>query len=212
MKLPLPPLTRFIPAVHSFWNSVKSGSDTTTKLIDGCKMSPPYKNCETVACSRMIMFLFVIIHRLNQLLSSKDFDEYDSLLNYQHSANKRVTFHKNLLTCHHIFKTIKSKELIKQTKKKFQRREVLPRRLYKCAVPESVPFAAKQTRLTSKNNRRKNIELFHGFPLQRISDRDNREAINKQCDYCPRTSKQRNTSWFCVRCRLYFCMNPPKKT
>ena len=33
LALPMPSLTRIIPAVHASWNSKKSGSDTTTKLM-----------------------------------------------------------------------------------------------------------------------------------------------------------------------------------
>ena len=42
MQLPLPSLAILIPTVHSLSNFVKSGSNTTTKLIDDGKMSLPY--------------------------------------------------------------------------------------------------------------------------------------------------------------------------
>ena len=49
LTVPLPSLARIIPVYHAFWNSLKSGSDTTTKLMDGCAMKPPlaHSNCET---------------------------------------------------------------------------------------------------------------------------------------------------------------------
>ena len=42
MQLPLPSLAILIPTVHSLSNFVKSGSNTTTKLIDDGKMSLSY--------------------------------------------------------------------------------------------------------------------------------------------------------------------------
>jgi len=70
IPLPLPSLHRIIPAPHAYWNSVKSGSDTCTKLIDSCPLIVPHCNCETRATGRIIMLCFVVIHRLRQIFSS----------------------------------------------------------------------------------------------------------------------------------------------
>ena len=40
-SLPVPSLRRIIPAVCAYWNAVKSGSDTTTKLMDDRILYPP---------------------------------------------------------------------------------------------------------------------------------------------------------------------------
>ena len=34
--LPMPPLERIIPSIHAYWNTVKSGSDMITKLLESC--------------------------------------------------------------------------------------------------------------------------------------------------------------------------------
>ena len=70
--LPMPSLRRIIPSSHAFWNAVKSGSDTCTKLMDSCRLIVPnaHSNCETRASSRIIMLGFVAIHRLRQMFTS----------------------------------------------------------------------------------------------------------------------------------------------
>ena len=93
-KLPLPSLSHIIPKTHAHWNSVKGGSDTTTKLMDDSVcLHPPYVNCETIACARILLLLFVTIHRLSQVISAKeDLGFYDSLYHFRNSASKRSTF------------------------------------------------------------------------------------------------------------------------
>ena len=104
---PFPSFLRFIPSVYAFWNSVKGGSDTTTKLMDDCIIRVPkaHLNTETVAITRIISLLFVEIHRLNQVFTAKeDVDEYPSLAHYRKAASKRSTFHVSLLLCDQLFK------------------------------------------------------------------------------------------------------------
>ena len=38
---PFPSFKRFIPGIYAYWNSVKGGSDTTTKLMDDCSLRIP---------------------------------------------------------------------------------------------------------------------------------------------------------------------------
>ena len=64
---PIPSFARLIPAICAYWNATKSGSDTTTKLLDDRAVYMPYVNCETVACTRLIMLMFVVCHQLSQI-------------------------------------------------------------------------------------------------------------------------------------------------
>lgn len=100
MKLPTPSLIRIIPAVCAYWNAVKSGSDTTTKLMDDRNMYPPHVNCETIASTRLISIAFVLIHRISQSITSKaDLDNnYGSLARYRNAASHRFTFHETIIT------------------------------------------------------------------------------------------------------------------
>jgi hypothetical protein len=49
---PFPSFERLIPAIYAFWNIVKGGSETTTKLMDDCvtKIPKVQTNAESVAC------------------------------------------------------------------------------------------------------------------------------------------------------------------
>lgn len=101
-RLPLPSLTRIIPAVHSYWNSVKGGSDTSTKLMDDCPIYVPQcaANMESKAVSRIMGLSFVSIHRLRQVFSSKELqNHYGSLHHYRTAAKQRFSFHYTMLEC-----------------------------------------------------------------------------------------------------------------
>jgi hypothetical protein len=39
--LPMPPVERILPAIHAYWNAVKSASDTTTMLTDSSLVLMP---------------------------------------------------------------------------------------------------------------------------------------------------------------------------
>ena len=120
LPTPFPSFLRLIPAIYAFWNAVKGGSDTTTKIMDACLLLMPHVNCETAASMRVIMLLLVTCHRLCQVFTAKkDLDYYLSLLNYRNAANKRRSFHQTLLECNNIFrrwaKEIKDKENVLPT-------------------------------------------------------------------------------------------------
>ena len=70
--LPLPSLKRVIPQYHAKWNATKSGSDTTTKLMDNMVIRQPCINLETAAVSRLIHLGLVYIHRINAIITTKD--------------------------------------------------------------------------------------------------------------------------------------------
>eukprot|EP00558_Chaetoceros_sp_UNC1202_P005528 CAMPEP_0197242346 /NCGR_PEP_ID=MMETSP1429-20130617/8125_1 /TAXON_ID=49237 /ORGANISM="Chaetoceros sp., Strain UNC1202" /LENGTH=201 /DNA_ID=CAMNT_0042702357 /DNA_START=72 /DNA_END=674 /DNA_ORIENTATION=- len=97
---PFPSLRRLIPSIYAFWNAVKGGSDTTTKLMDDCLLQIPkcHMNTETVAISRCISLVLVLNHRLMQVTSSTvNPNVYPSLCHYRHAASARLTYHKTLL-------------------------------------------------------------------------------------------------------------------
>ena len=67
--LSLPSLRRIIPAPHhAYWNSVKTGSDTCTKLMDSCRLIVPHahSNC-------LISWTYADIHLM--LLQPENLDE-----------------------------------------------------------------------------------------------------------------------------------------
>ena len=101
-KLPLPSLIRIIPSVHAYWNSVKGGSDTSTKLMDDCPVYVPHSaaNLESMAVSRLLGLSFVTIHRLRQVISSKELTgNYGSIKNLRQAAKQRFSFHHSFLVC-----------------------------------------------------------------------------------------------------------------
>jgi len=73
LPLPLPSLLQIIPIYCAYWNQVKGGSDTTTKLMDACHLFPPrqHTNAQSVAVSRCISIFLVFVHRHIQIFSSK---------------------------------------------------------------------------------------------------------------------------------------------
>ena len=69
--LPLPSLKRVIPQYHAKWNATKSGSDTTTKLMDNLSIRQPHVNLETAAVCRLLHHLdFKFIHSINAIFTA----------------------------------------------------------------------------------------------------------------------------------------------
>ena len=103
---PFPSFKRFIPGIYAYWNSVKGGSDTTTKLMDDCFLRPPraHLNPESASIARLIMLLFTTAHRLYQVSTADPLCNYPSLAHYRNAASKRTTFHFSILECHAAFK------------------------------------------------------------------------------------------------------------
>ena len=114
-KLPLPSLARIIPIFHASWNAVKSGSDTTTMLVDKCaslKSPVPHTNCNSRMCGRIIMVLLVLFHRLKSINTSKDDldSNYPTLAHFRNAATRRSSFHQTLLWCMQNFKKCTGKK------------------------------------------------------------------------------------------------------
>ena len=96
-----PSFKRLIPGVCAFWNVVKGGSDTATKLMDDRKMRVPKKhlNPETATVTRIIMLMLVTIHRLIQIeTAKKELGKYSTLYHFQNEASHQATFHESLIT------------------------------------------------------------------------------------------------------------------
>ena len=115
-KLPLPVVKRILPAYHAYWNATKSGSDTTTMLMDKCAtLYTPvqYLNCNSRMTNRNIMFLFVLLHRLvSIIMANEDLSSYTSLTAFRKANTQRSTFHHTLLLIKDCLKTGKIGEQI----------------------------------------------------------------------------------------------------
>ena len=115
---PFPSLQRLIPAIYAFWNAVKGGSDTTTKLMDDCLIQIPkrHMNTKTVAISRCISLILVLNHRLMQVISCQrdNPDDYPSLVHYRHAASARLTYHRTLLRHWKILSRLPEREQLVQ--------------------------------------------------------------------------------------------------
>ena len=94
-RLPLPPLKRLIPSIHASWNAFKSGSDTTTALIENHRFKHPHTNCNSRASSRLLLLAFVFIHRSLQAVTC-DPDRHPSLTHLRDAASDRYSFPKTL--------------------------------------------------------------------------------------------------------------------
>ncbi len=106
---PLPSFSRLIPSIYAYWNAVKGGSDTTSKLMDDCILRIPksHMNTETVAITRLLFLLLVTMHRLGQIFTAnEDLETYVSLQAYRKAASQRRTFYKSLLAYSKIIEEI----------------------------------------------------------------------------------------------------------
>lgn len=103
---PFPSFVHLIPAQYAYWNVVKGGSGTTTKLMDDCILRIPkaHLNPETVAITCLIAILIVLFHCLSQTFSSKaNLNNYPSLAHYHNAASHRSTYANSLLKVRKIF-------------------------------------------------------------------------------------------------------------
>ena len=106
LQKPFPSFNRLIPAIYAYWNNVKGGSDTTTKLMDDCILRVPksHLNPETAACNRLIMLTFVLCHRLFQVFKfANPVNWFKSLWSYREAFCQQRTFHSTLIKCDLIF-------------------------------------------------------------------------------------------------------------
>jgi hypothetical protein len=213
--LPMPSLTRLIPAVCAYWNAVKSGSDTTTKLMDDRVLYPPHVNCETIACTRIILLAFVLIHRLIQMdTAKKELDSYPTLSHYRNAASHRSTFQKTILKVRSSLNLCLQKqceeEVIirdKENNVTLAARSLPNRRRIHGVLPKEMSFGVTLPFVTPKKIK-KQIEkgemsepicqMYNNCTgrLVQIVDNDKR----RRCALCSKV-----TSYYCAGCKSWFC-------
>ena len=98
MEYPLPPIARIVPLVVAIWNTLKGGGDTITKLDDICQERLGIRTESNVATARDLLNLGVVFHRCNQMISSKDPEEYPTLYHWRDAASHRSTMKRSLAT------------------------------------------------------------------------------------------------------------------
>jgi hypothetical protein len=215
-NLPMPSFVRLIPAIYAYWNSVKSGSDTTTKLMDDRIIYPPHVNAESIACTRLILLMCVVIHRLHQgMTASNDLEnEYNSLKHYRNAASHRTTFQKTLLT---IYTVLKQKVLEKNDNDgnaatfvdpPAVRTRTMPlRRRFNGVIPQPMEFGVQLPFATPKKIKKK------------VQQNEVSEAVSKMYENCTgrlvqvanHSKRQRcsecgkKTGYYCAGCKSWFC-------
>ena len=215
---PFPSFKRFIPGIYAYWNSVKGGSDTTTKLMDDCVLRVPrnHLNSETAAIARLIMLLLATFHRLLQVINANPENDYPSLAHYRNAASHRTSFHFSILQCHLAFKNALEQhqnpappnnalQPINQNAAELRRNP--NRRRVANVVPEETNFGAVLHMATPK---KMNYHLKQGVALTPVKEMVRKcEGIpmkthpRKTCKCCVCGS---NTAWFCAGCKRWFCM------
>ena len=234
LSKPFPSFHRLIPAVYAFWNTVKGGSDTTTKLMDDCIIRIPkkYLNTETVAMARLISLLFVLIHRLNQLFSANnDTNFYTSLFKYRKDASRRSTFHVSLLLCRDIFNKMLAQATANSNTANLRNQQQSPsstttrsstnparqvrrrnpmRQHINGVIPERVPFGATLPMKTPTK-----MSLLSKKNSTANIPKEIKEMLQR-CTGQPMKSNPikrgkcalcgTNTPWYCVGCKRWLCM------
>ena len=230
---PFPSLVRLIPAIYAFWNAVKSGSDTTTKIMDDCLLRIPksYLNAETVAVNRLLSINLVVVHRLSQTFSAKeDLGFYSCLHSYRKDASQRLTFHSNLLKCRHFFqKAIERLEQVEQegmptmeqdtlSPPLRQRRQNPIRHVIDGIHPERATFGATlltktPTKISSRTRAgtappevEAMVTQCTGTPMKFYNPTDKKRR-QFRCSIC-----EKKTVWRCIGCKRWLCMERKKVT
>ena len=223
---PFPSFFRLIPAVCAYWNAVKGGSDTTTRLMDcnNVKLPRAWTNAETAAVTRLILLNFVTIHRLFQICTATDVERtYGSLENYRNAANQRFTFHKSILHINGALKNeLRKFELPQQhqpsTPKRQPLRQLPNRQKFhgmNAEIMTCMPALSTKTpkKMTAKvNNGTASDEVCNmihnctGMPIKVVSVKDARG----RCSVCQAEGrKNQRTSWKCMGCKRWLCMERP---
>ena len=233
--LPLPPLHRILPAMHAHWNQTKSGSDTTTMLMDGCLAQIPHVSPESVATNRYIGLMCVLVHRLNQVISARPGLEYPSLAHYCNVASHRSTFHCSILQCRQIFldqlEKLQTSTATSTSVTHHKSPTVSP-------VPAvCVPCAPLRDKTNNAVREFLNDETFkvpaplpfqtpHKLPkkIREGSAPAELISLNKKCTEQPVKRWNGNqmrcefpgcsgqTSWYCIGCKQWFCMEKKKNS
>ena len=220
---PFPSFLRLIPAIYAYWNAVKGGSDTTTKLMDDCIIRIPKcsLNPESVAVARLIHLLIVLLHRLIQVFSANsDITIYPDLMHYRKAASKRSTYHQTLLQCNrilnqeiekiHAASTYPSSSPTNQSVSPLptRRRRNPSRQLVDGVRPQPVEFGPclatitprKINKMVEKGRAPLNIESMvkqcTGMPMKAYPVKYNR------CERC-----KTQTAWYCAGCKRWLCLD-----
>ena len=216
-ELPLPPILRLIPGICAYWNAVKSGSDTTTKLMDDRALYPPHVNCETIATTRLLLLAVVLIHQCNQIINAQKDLPYPSLAHYRNAASHRTTFHNTLLSINSVLKKEKEKKdqevsanntCTPLRSNNGGRRQLPLRQLTHGIVPQpldygtNLPFltpAKIGTKVAKKQVSDSVCEMYEnctGRLLQLVDSKKKR-----RCTHC----KNKTTTYYCAGCKGWFC-------
>ena len=217
--LPFPSMKRIIPAICAYWNVVKGGSDTTTKLMDDCILQIPKAamNMETVCITRLLQILMVLIHRLVQLTNAKHVDRYPSLLHWPQAASNRFTFHKSLLLMANVFSqeftTLKLNQVSHHAlsvnanpSTQDIQTEVVDGRVsesmpYAPSLPYKTPYKIKKSieEGTADQLICRMVHTCIGVPIKNIN------GANDKCAVC-----QTNTAFYCAGCKQWLCVSRSK--
>ncbi len=219
LQKPFPSFLRLIPAIYAYWNAVKGGSDTTSKLMDDCILRIPklYLNTETCAIARLLSIIFVAIHRLHQLFTANpnlDSTYASCLQNYREASSDRSTYYVSLLS----IKEIIDKQIDNAEQENTHREAPILQRgpirvnpsrhridgmipsSFDCAPQLQTKTPTKITKITTSGVASVEIErMLHnctGMPLKAYPATD-----QQRCDTCGA-----KTAWYCAGCKRYFCM------
>ena len=218
--LPMPSFKRFIPAICAYWNAVKSGSDTSTKLMDARILFPPHINGETIASSRCILLAFVLIHRLIQTITAKDdLSSYPSLAHYRDAASHRSTYFTTLLTINTFLKSKLSSIGNQNTNQNnenssshqqtatTQARNMPHRRRILGVVPQPVDYGVKLPFKTPKKLKTMVEKKKVSTPVCKMYENCTGRLLQvvditkkQRCTVCKKT-----TSYYCAGCKSWFC-------
>ena len=219
-SMPFPSLKRIIPSICAYWNSVKGGSDTTTKLMDDCilQLPRPYCNTETVAITRLIQMMLVTNHRLFQCTTNKyNLDNYPSLAHWRDAATHRFTYHKSLVFVSASF----VKELEVLTDMNPAAFAHIPRpgltepdkEAVDGIVPVQIRYAPTLSRKTPmkinkhiKDGSGDTEVLTMAFRCVGIPAQMYDKGADHKCGIC-----KSNTSWYCAGCKRWLCLTKIKR-
>jgi len=212
--LPLPPLHRLIPLIHSYWNAVKSGSDVITKLFEGCRFMHPHTNCNSRAVYRQLLVAIVVIHRLIQVKGVK-VESHNTLRQLKNAASKRQCFQKSIQSCYELFleRAKVADTAVGQVTPddaaglRRSNKNQLPIRDFSAPRTNDTP---RMTRLRHKqqNEITLNSEFYEriqkckregGHPIP-ISEHDKNAARPGRCWVCTNP-----TNWICAKCHRFLC-------
>jgi hypothetical protein len=198
-----------------------------------------HTNCETVAFTRSVMLIFTLVHRLLQINTSKDNlqQSYSNLDNYRNAASQRMSFHQSIHLIKNRYNELladieenKQKEKQTLTPRTPKRSRQIPNRQHvhnssqSCrTIPEKVddtlvrvlgdsPVKVKRSiekgkKVSSEVQERWQSCLGKPFLAESfVTTRDGKRGGRLRCSCCECGAK---TSWYCIECKQWFCMNTP---